>query len=131
MSRKVLDEARIHAAIREKIAGNQSDIVQEVEAAVAGNDVVVVGMKQNPVVRQARKTLAQRAIPYAYLEYGSYLSEWRRRNALKMWTGWPTFPMIFVRGVFVGGAADVNRLIASGEIKAMLRGKRPKNARQR
>jgi glutaredoxin-related protein len=48
-----------------------------------------------------------------------------------MWTGWPTFPMVFVKGVFVGGAADVSRLIASGEIKAMLRGKRPKNARQR
>ena len=120
MSRKVLDEARIHPAIREKIAANQSEIVREVEAAVAGNDVVVVGMKQNPVVRQARRTLAQRAIPFAYLEYGSYLSEWRRRNALKMWTGWPTFPMIFVRGVLIGGASDLEGLIASGELTKLI-----------
>ncbi len=120
MTRKVLDEARIDVAVREKIAGNHSDIVREVEAAVAGNDVVVVGMKQNPVVRQARRTLAQRTIPYAYLEYGSYLSEWRRRNALKMWTGWPTFPMIFVRGMFIGGAGDLEALIASGELARLL-----------
>jgi monothiol glutaredoxin len=123
--RKVLDDARIHAAIREKIAGSHSDILQEVEEAVGGNDVVVVGMKQNPLVRQARKTLAQQAIPYAYLEYGSYLSEWRRRNALKMWTGWPTFPMIFVRGMFIGGASDLDALVASGEVKRLLAAARP------
>jgi glutaredoxin-related protein len=39
--------------------------------------------------------------------------------------------MVFVKGVFVGGAADLNKLIANGEIKSMLRGKRPKNAAQR
>ena len=131
MTRDILDEAHIHPAIRETIAGKHADIVREVQAAVASNDVVVVGMKQNPAPKKARKALDAAAIPYKYLEYGSYFGPWRRRNALKMWTGWPTFPMVFVKGVFVGGAADLDRLIASGEIKAMLRGKRPKNARQR
>src|ERR1700736_5810245 len=115
--RKVLDETRIHASIREKIAHSHSDILQEVEKAVADNDVVVVGMKQNPVVRQARKTLAQQAIPYAYLEYGSYLSAWRRRNALKMWTGWPPFPMVFVKGILIGGGEDLERLVSGGELR--------------
>ena len=48
---------------------------------------------------------------------------WRRRNALKMWTGWPTFPMVFVKGVLVGGASDLRRLIERGELKPMLTGK--------
>jgi glutaredoxin-related protein len=48
------------------------------------------------------------------------LSQWRRRNALKMWTGWPTLPMVFVRGVLVGGADDLARLISSGELASML-----------
>jgi len=131
MTRNILDEAHIHPAIRQAIAGNHAEIVREVQAAIANNDVVVVGMKQNPAPKKARKALDAAAIPYKYLEYGSYFGPWRRRNALKMWTGWPTFPMVFVKGVFVGGAADVSRLIASGEINAMLRGKRPKNTRQR
>ena len=131
MTRDILDAAHIHPAIRETIASNHADIVREVQAAVANNDVVVVGMKQNPAPKKARKALDAAAIPYKYLEYGSYFGPWRRRNALKMWTGWPTFPMVFVTGGFVGGAAVVCRLIASGEIKAMLRAKRPKNARQR
>jgi glutaredoxin-related protein len=37
-----------------------------------------------------------------------------------MWTGWPTFPMVFVKGVLVGGADDLKALIASGELQQML-----------
>ena len=122
MSRSILDEGHIHPAIREKIAGSNKDIVQEVQAAIEGNSVVVVGMKQNPMPRKARKALDAKGIPYKYLEYGSYFNTWRRRNALKMWTGWPTFPMIFVKGMLIGGAADLDKLIDSGELARMLSG---------
>ena len=120
MSRSILDEEQIHPAVRGAIANNHADIVQEVKAAIAGNDIVVVGMAQNPMPKKARKLLDQQQLAYKYLEYGSYLGEWRRRNALKMWTGWPTFPMIFVKGVLVGGANDLQKLIASGELTQML-----------
>src|SRR6267154_1558041 len=109
----MLGEVHIHPAVRKAIADSHVDIVREVQAAIAGNDVVVVGMKLNPVPKKARKALDAAGIPHMYLEYGSYLGGWRRRNALKMWTGWPTFPMVFVKGVLVGGADDVRRLIAS------------------
>jgi len=120
MSRNVLDEAHTHPAIRRKIEDSYRDIVTEVQATVAANDVVVVGMRQNPWPKKARQALDAAGIPYRYLEYGSYLADWRRRLALKMWTGWPTFPMVFVKGTLVGGAEDVKRLIESGEMKQML-----------
>ena len=120
MSRSILDDAHIHPAIRETIANNHADIVQEVKAAVAKSDIVVVGMAQNPMPKKARKLLDQKQLSYTYLEYGSYLSDWRRRNALKMWTGWPTFPMVFVKGVLVGGANDLQKLMASGELAQLL-----------
>ena len=87
MPRPILDESRIQPAIREKIATNRAGIVREVEDAIAADDVVVVGMRVNPAVRKARKRLDAAGIVYKYLGYGSYLSEWRRCNALKMWTG--------------------------------------------
>ena len=71
-------------------------------------------------MRRARRALDAAGISHRYLEYGSYASQWRRRNALKMWTGWPTFPMVFVRGVLVGGANDVVRLIAGNELAGLL-----------
>ncbi|MEJ8851274.1 glutaredoxin domain-containing protein [Variovorax rhizosphaerae] len=120
MPRPVLDEAHIHPAIREKLAGSRQTFVREVMAAIAVNDVVVVGMAMNPHPKRARKALDQAGVAYKYLEYGSYLGQWRNRNALKMWTGWPTFPMVFVKGVLVGGATEVQKLIDSGELKPML-----------
>src|SRR5688500_52803 len=101
MPRPLLDETRIHPTIRETIATSRRDIVEEVEAAIAQHDVVVVGMKVNPHPRRARKVLTAHGTPFHYLEYGSYLSSWRRRTALKMWAGWPTFPMVFVRGTLI------------------------------
>ncbi|MFH1605537.1 MAG: glutaredoxin domain-containing protein [Pseudomonadota bacterium] len=120
MSRSILDEAHIHPAIREKIAGSHADIVKEVQAAVAQDNIVIVGMGQNPFPKKARKLLEQKQLSYKYQEYGSYLGGWRRRNALKMWTGWPTFPMIFVKGVLIGGASELQQLIESGELARLL-----------
>lgn len=120
MPRSILAEAQIHPAIRDKIASNHADIVREVQAAIASNDVVVVGMAQNPFPRRARRTLDAHGIRHKYLEYGSYLSQWRRRGALKMWTGWPTLPMVFVKGVLIGGARDLEALIGRGELARML-----------
>ena len=120
MPRQILDESRIHPAVREQVASLNADLVEEVMAAVAAHAVVVVGMRQNPMPKYARKLLDRESIAYKYLEYGSYLSGWRRRTALKMWTGWPTFPMVFVKGVLIGGAADLARLHASGELARLL-----------
>jgi monothiol glutaredoxin len=120
MSRPILAEAQIHPAIRDKVATRNADIVREVQQALTENAVVVVGMRQNPHPRSARRALDAARVRYRYLEYGSYFSGWRRRNALKMWTGWPTFPMVFVNGVLVGGASEVDRLIVSGELSRLL-----------
>ncbi len=120
MPRPILDEAHLHAAIRERVATSHADIVREAQAAIAANDIVVIGMAQNPFPKKARRLLETAGLPYKYLEYGSYFGPWRRRNALKMWTGWPTFPMVFVKGVLVGGASELARLIESGELARTL-----------
>lgn len=118
--RNVLDSTRIHPSVSELISGYHASTIREVESAIAANAVVVVGMKGNPFVKKARRLLDAAGTRYAYLEYGSYLGEWRRRSSLKMWTGWPTFPMVFVKGVLIGGANDLKALLDSGELKAML-----------
>ena len=120
MPRAHLAEAQIHPAIRAKVASHQADIVQQVQAAITGHPVVVVGMAGNPWPKKARKALDGAGVAHHDLDFGSYFSDWRRRNALKMWTGWPTLPMIFVKGQLVGGASDLQLLIDSGELRKLL-----------
>ena len=120
MPRQTLDESRLHPAIRDTVANHHADIVHNVNAAALSNPVLVVGMAGNPFCRRARRLLNEAQIPFHYLGYGSYLQQWRARNALKMWSGWPTLPMVFVKGSLIGGAADLDKLIKSGELKRLL-----------
>jgi glutaredoxin-related protein len=120
VGRPIFDEVQIHPAIREKIAAWGVEVVREVQDVVAAKPLVVVGMKMNPFPRKARRLLDAAGIPYAYLEYGSYLSGYRRRLPLKLWSGWQTFPMIFVHGVLIGGANDLQKLLQSGELARRL-----------
>ena len=120
MARKVLDKA--HESLSAKYEGFHADVVEQVASAVAAEPVVIVGMAQNPFCKRARKALDGAGVSYKYLEYGSYFSDWKPRLAIKMWSGWPTFPMVFVKGELVGGAQDVEALIASGKLKELTAG---------
>jgi monothiol glutaredoxin len=120
MTRQILPETAVHPAIRDVIASHHSSVVDEVRAAIAANAIVVVGMSQNPFAKKARKALSAIDQPYKYIEYGGYLSQWRQRNALKMWAGWPTMPMVFVKGTLIGGANDLEKLISRGELAKLL-----------
>jgi glutaredoxin-related protein len=120
MPRQILEEAFLHPAIRDTVANLNADIVHNVRSAAASNAVLVVGMSLNGACKKARKALTDAGVAHQYLEFGGYFSEWRRRNALKMWTGWPTFPMVFVKAQLIGGNSDLKKLIASGELKRLL-----------
>lgn len=120
MPRPILAEASIHPAVRAKISDYKQALVREVQAVISAHNVVVVGMAMNPFPRKARRLLDAAGVAHQYLEYGSYLSRWRDRSALKFWTGWPTLPMVFVKGQLIGGADDLEALIKSGELQQLL-----------
>jgi monothiol glutaredoxin len=121
MPRTLLAESAIHPHIRQTIDSHHLPVIQQVQTATAQHAVVVVGLSGNPFVGKARQALTAAGVDHEYIAFGSYFSQWRLRNALKMWTGWPTFPMVFVRGSLVGGADDLRRLLASGELQTLLK----------
>lgn len=118
--RPLHDPTKATAAVLAKQASNQSKVLSEVVQAVQTHDVVVVGMGWNPHVPKARQALEEAGITHTYLEYGNYLSGWRERLAIKMWSGWPTFPQVFVGGVLLGGEDLTKAAIADGTLKARL-----------
>jgi glutaredoxin-related protein len=120
--RPLLAADRTAPAAARFIESFHADVVREVEAAVARDAVVVVGMAQNPHVRKTRKALDEAGVAFTYLEYGSYFSEWRRRLAIKLWSGWPTFPQVFVRGTLIGGEDATVAALADGSLKQRLAG---------
>jgi glutaredoxin-related protein len=118
--RPILDATHIHSAIQPRINSYQNAVLAQVQQLIQLHPVVVIGMSMNPFPGRARRLLDQHNITYEYLGIGSYLSGWRPRLGLKLWTGWATFPMIFVKGTLIGGFQDLERLLASGELKTLL-----------
>jgi glutaredoxin-related protein len=111
--RKILSETRVNPVALQAIENYHSSIVANVEAAVQTHEWVVVGMKQNPVVKKARQVLDGKGISYHYIEHGSYFSGWKERLAIKLWSGWPTFPQVFQKGQLIGGCADLIKYLGS------------------
>lgn len=105
--RSVLDNSKISDLALKSIKTFHPEYVTEVQQAVESNQYIVVGMKQNPVVKSALKLLKENNISFKYIEYGSYFSMWKQRLAIKLWSGWPTFPMIFADGKLIGGYSDL------------------------
>lgn len=119
MSRPLLAESSLAPHVAEKIQNYHRNVVDAVAAAIARDPVVVVGMAQNPFVKKVRAALGAAGVPFTYLEYGSYFSQWKERLAIKLWSGWSTFPQVFVRGTLVGGFVDVERMLADGSLQKL------------
>ncbi len=108
--RKILNSNQVGEIATTAITQFHPEIVGEIEKAIQSNKYVVVGMAQNPVVSKARKFLDDKKIEYKYIGHGSYFSMWKQRLAIKLWSGWPTFPMIFIDGKLIGGAKELIEL---------------------
>ncbi len=117
-----MDQLRLAAdkvgpSAHEVVSTFHRGIVDTVASTVASDPVVIVGMAQNPVVKGARKLLDEEGVKFTYLEYGSYFSQWKERLAIKLWAGFPTFPMVFMKGTLVGGLSELKKLKADGKLK--------------
>ena len=111
--RKILNESKIAPKAQESMASFYAPIIAEIEQAIQSNEWVVVGMAHNPPVKRARKFLKEKNIKYKYIEHGNYFNGWKLRLAIKLWSGWPTFPQVFHNGILVGGSSDLKVYLAS------------------
>jgi monothiol glutaredoxin len=119
-SRPHLEEKSLAPAVLSAMESFHADVVREVRETVGRDHVVVVGMAQNPHVGNVRRALDGAGVKYTYLEYGSYFSKWKERLAIKLWSGFPTFPQVFVNGTLIGGEDLTKAALADGSLKSSL-----------
>ncbi len=112
---------KLSPTIATTITDYHANVITEIANHVQQDEIVVVGMAWNPFVKRACNLLKSHNQPFTYLEYGSYVSQWKPRLAIKMWSGWPTFPQVFVKGALVGGFTDLKDLVDSNRLEEMLK----------
>ena len=105
--RKILSPEKLDGLAIKAISGFHPEMIKTVEEAIQANKIVIVGMAQNPFVKKARKALDEKHMSFKYVELGNYFSMWKERLAIKLWSGWPTFPQVFVEGKLIGGFKEL------------------------
>ena len=98
------------------------DVMAEIKDEIAANKVIVY-MKGSPSFPMcgfsARTVEVLRATgrPFAHV---NILEDAEKREAIKVYSNWPTLPQVYIDGELVGGCDIVEELAASGELAQLL-----------
>ncbi len=114
--RPQLSETQIDETAQKRMASYHANVVNDVKQAIQENKIVVIGMAHNPFCRRARKALHERGFEFKYVEHGNYFSKWKPRLAIKLWSGWPTFPQVFIEGKLIGGCTELEKWLQGKSI---------------
>lgn len=98
------------------------DVNERIEEQLNGHDVLLY-MKGTPDFPQCgfsgQTVAALNAIgkPFAFV---NIFEDQEIREGLKVYSNWPTFPQLYVKGELIGGSDIVVEMYNSGELKELL-----------
>ena len=101
-----------------------ADVLKEIEREVRENRVVVYmkGTPSFPMCGFSAATvevLREIGVPFKAVDI---LAEPEKRDAIKVYSNWPTIPQVYVGGKFIGGCDIVREMHARGELAPLLKG---------
>ncbi len=99
-----------------------NEVNTRIEEQLSSHDILLY-MKGSPDFPQCgfsgQAVAALNAIgqPYAYV---NIFEDPEIREGLKVYSNWPTFPQLYVKGELIGGSDIVIEMYQSGELKTLL-----------
>jgi monothiol glutaredoxin len=102
-----------------------SDVHQQVDEIVKGNDVVVfmkgtAAMPMCGFTATVIQILNQLNIPFKDV---NVLIDPALRQGVKDYTNWPTIPQLYIKGEFIGGCDIVREMFQNGELQSLFKQK--------
>ena len=100
------------------------DMMDEIAREVRENKILVYmkGTPSFPMCGFSAATvqvLREIGVPFKAVDI---LAEPEKREAIKVYSNWPTIPQVYVNGKFVGGCDIVREMHARGELAPLLKG---------
>lgn len=102
-----------------------SDIQAQIDGEVKSNDVLLF-MKGTPKMPmcgfsgQVVQILSHLGVPFKGV---NILESDALRQGVKDYSNWPTFPQLYVKGEFIGGADITREMFQAGELQTLLKDK--------
>lgn len=98
------------------------DVMSRIKSLIDQNKVLVF-MKGTPSLPMCGfsaatvEVLNELGVPYKGV---NVLEDPQLREAIKMYSNWPTIPQVYVNGEFIGGCDIVQEMHARGELKPLV-----------
>ena len=99
-----------------------NDVIAEIEQEIRENKVVLY-MKGTPAFPMcgfsaaAVKVLKEVGVPFKAVDV---LAEPEKREAIKQYSNWPTYPQLYVNGELIGGSDIILEMYKSGELQKLV-----------
>lgn len=95
-----------------------------IKEQVEGNDILLYmkGTPQQPQCGFSARTVQALMACGERFAYVNILDNPELRENLKVYSNWPTFPQLYVKGELVGGCDIVTEMYENGELKQMVSG---------
>ena len=99
------------------------DIMDTIKEQIEGNDILLYmkGTPQAPQCGFSAKTVQSLMACGERFAYVNILENADVRENLKVYSNWPTFPQLYVKGELVGGCDIVLEMYESGELKELVK----------
>jgi len=99
------------------------DIMDTIKEQIEGNDILLYmkGTPQAPQCGFSAKTVQSLMACGERFAYVNILENSDVRENLKVYSNWPTFPQLYVKGELVGGCDIVLEMYESGELKELVK----------
>jgi monothiol glutaredoxin len=99
------------------------DIMDTIKEQLESNDILLYmkGTPQAPQCGFSAKTVQSLMACGERFAYVNILENSDVRENLKVYSNWPTFPQLYVKGELVGGCDIVLEMYESGELKELVK----------
>ncbi|WP_250657255.1 Grx4 family monothiol glutaredoxin [Alkalimarinus coralli] len=99
------------------------DIMDTIKEQIESNDILLYmkGTPQAPQCGFSAKTVQSLMACGERFAYVNILENSDIRENLKVYSNWPTFPQLYVKGELVGGCDIVLEMYESGELKELVK----------
>ena len=105
-----------------EVSGSQSSLTESISSDIATSDVVLFmkGIPDEP--RCGFSAMAVRILQLCEVVFHAVdvLEDGEKREALKVFSDWPTVPQLYVGGKFVGGCDIMREMFEAGELQQLL-----------
>ena len=99
------------------------DVKSEIQAEVDTNPILLYSKGNKLMPQCGFSAVAMELLDRLGVEYKvvDVLADPEKRQALKEFSDWPTFPQLYVAGELVGGADIMREMHEKGELEPLLR----------